>query len=78
MLSRLFFSLVFLISGFIFQSQESMNTQLVNKAELPTVCSKRFVKTLINQGTENNSAHLNLAKEYIHKVVLCLNFLNSN
>ena len=70
---------VVLISGFIFQSQESMNTQLVNKAELPTVCTKRFVKTLIkNQGTGNNSAHLNLAKEYIHKVVSCLNFLNSN
>ena len=55
-----------------------MNTQLVNKAELPTVCSKKFVNTLINQGTGNNSANLNLAKEYIHKVVSCLNFLNSN
>ena len=55
-----------------------MNTQLENKTELPTICSKRFVKNLINQGNGNNSAHLNLAKEYIHKVASCLNFQISN
>ena len=67
-----------LISDFIFQSQESMNTQLENKTELPTICSKRFVKNLINQGNGNNSAHLNLAKEYIHKVVSCFISLDSS
>ena len=69
---------VVLISGFALQSQESMNTQLVNKIEPPSICSKRFVTTLVNQGTGNNSVHLNLAKEYIHKVVSCFIFLNSS
>ena len=69
---------VVLISGFVFQSQESMNTELVNMTEPQTICSKSFVKALVNQGTENNSVHLNLAKEYIHKVVSCFSSLNSS
>ena len=76
--TRKSFRRVVLISGFVFQSQEFMNTELVNRTEPPTICSKQFVNTLVNQGTENNSVHLNLAKEYIHKVVSCFISLDSS